>query len=95
MQVPLKVGTTLDLIIWLDQTKLRTAALVTSIHPGFGIGVKFIAMGKSERHQLEEHLAKEASRKKDTAARLGISTTPGTQTSALGPRLPETLKSRS
>jgi hypothetical protein len=93
MQMPLKVGNTLELAIWLDESKLRTAGLVTSSHPGFGIGVKFIAMGRNERQQLEQYLSKQSG-KTVSLTRLGTAK----PTSAPGEnsvQIPQTVKDHS
>lgn len=60
MMIPLPVSTQLDLVIWLESGKLATPGLVTSSHAGFGVGVKFIGMGKPERQMLEDYLARQA-----------------------------------
>jgi hypothetical protein len=60
MMIPLPVSTQLDLVIWLGNSKLATPGLVTSSHAGFGVGVKFIGMGKPERQVLEQYLAEQA-----------------------------------
>ncbi|MGE5204290.1 MAG: PilZ domain-containing protein [Chlamydiota bacterium] len=60
MMIPLPVSTQLDLVIWLRNSKLATPGLVTSSHAGFGVGVKFIGMGKPERQLLEQYLAEQA-----------------------------------
>ena len=60
MMIPLPVSTQLNLVIWLDNGKLATPGLVTSSHAGFGVGVKFIGMGKPERQMLEQYLAAQA-----------------------------------
>ena len=47
--MPLRVGTKIELVLWLDAAKISTAGMVTSSHPGFGLGVKFIGMLQAER----------------------------------------------
>lgn len=59
MMIPLPVSTQLDLVIWLESGKLASPGLVTSSHAGFGVGVKFIGMGKPERQMLEHYLAQQ------------------------------------
>jgi hypothetical protein len=56
MMIPLKVATKLDLTVWLDNAKICTAGMVTSSHPGFGVGIKFIGMAKPDRERLERYL---------------------------------------
>jgi hypothetical protein len=60
MMIPLKVGAKLNLAIWLDAVKITTAGMVTSSHPGFGIGIKFIGMAGADRERLQEYLKKQA-----------------------------------
>jgi hypothetical protein len=60
MMIPLKVGTKLEVAIWLDSSKISTAGMVTSSHPGFGVGVKFIGMLPADRECLQEYLKKQA-----------------------------------
>jgi hypothetical protein len=69
MMIPLPVSTQLDLVIWLESGKLATPGLVTSSHAGFGVGVKFIGMGKPERQMLEQYLAQQATVSRPAAAR--------------------------
>ena len=56
MMIPLKVATKLDLTVWLDSAKITTAGMVTSSHPGFGLGVKFIGMLPADRERLQAYL---------------------------------------
>ena len=69
MMIPLPVSTQLDLVIWLESGKLATPGLVTSSHAGFGVGVKFIGMGKPERQLLEQYLAEQAAVSRPATAR--------------------------
>lgn len=69
MMIPLPVSTPLDLVIWLESGKLATPGLVTSSHAGFGVGVKFIGMGKPERQLLEQYLAQQAAVSRPAAGR--------------------------
>lgn len=71
MMIPLPVSTQLDLVIWLEKGKLFTPGLVTSSHAGFGVGVKFIGMGKPERQMLEEYLAEQAVLSRPAGKRVG------------------------
>lgn len=71
MMIPLPVSTQLDLVIWLGNNKLATPGLVTSSHAGFGVGVKFIGMGKPERQTLEQHLAEQATQSRPAGRRAG------------------------
>jgi hypothetical protein len=69
MMIPLPVSTQLDLVIWLENGKLTTPGVVTSSHAGFGVGVKFIGMGKAERQILEQYLAAQAASSRPRASR--------------------------
>jgi hypothetical protein len=69
MMIPLPVSTQLNLVIWLNRGKLATPGLVTSSHAGFGVGVKFIGMGKPEREMLEQYLAEQAALSRPAGAR--------------------------
>jgi hypothetical protein len=71
MMIPLPVSTQLDLVIWLESGKLSTPGLVTSSHAGFGVGVKFIGMGKPERQALEQYLAQQAVLSRPAGSRAG------------------------
>ncbi|HJS97779.1 MAG TPA: PilZ domain-containing protein [Terriglobales bacterium] len=74
MMIPLPVSTQLDLVIWLENGKLATPGLVTSSHAGFGVGVKFIGMGKPERQMLEQYLAQQPAMRRpvtDRASKAG------------------------
>jgi len=75
MMIPLPVSTQLNLAIWLDRGKLETPGLVTSSHAGFGIGVKFIGMGKPERQALEQYLAEQAVLSRPAGIRVRAATT--------------------
>lgn len=75
MMIPLPVSTQLNLTIWLDRCKLDTPGLVTSSHAGFGVGVKFIGMGKPERQALEHYLAEQAVLSRPAGARARAATT--------------------
>lgn len=70
MMIPLPVSTQLDLVIWLESTKLSTPGVVTSSHAGFGVGVKFLGMGKPERQILEKYLAAQAASSRPRAGRV-------------------------
>lgn len=56
MMMPLRVGSKVELSIWLDAAKIMTAGMVTSSHPGFGLGVKFIGMLAADRERLQAYL---------------------------------------
>ena len=74
MMIPLPVSTQLTLVIWLDRGKIETPGLVTSSHAGFGVGVKFIGMGKPEREILERYLAEQAVLSRPAGARARAAT---------------------
>jgi PilZ domain len=61
MMNPLRVGTKLELAIWLESSaKISTAGMVTSSHAGFGVGIKFIGMLSADRECLREYLQKQS-----------------------------------
>lgn len=60
MMNPLRVGSKLELAIWLESAKISTAGMVTSSHPGFGVGIKFIGMLSADRESLREYLKKQS-----------------------------------
>jgi hypothetical protein len=60
LMMPLRVGTKIELVLWLNDAKISTAGMVTSSHPGFGLGVKFIGMLQADRDCLREYLKRQA-----------------------------------
>jgi hypothetical protein len=42
MNLTLKVGTKLNIVLWLDQDKVSTQAVVATCHPQFGNGISFL-----------------------------------------------------
>ena len=58
MPMPLHKGTPLKVVLWLDAMKVQSDAVVSNARPGFGMGVKFIALPGEERAKLEGYLAK-------------------------------------
>jgi hypothetical protein len=56
MMMPLRVGSKVEVTIWLDAAKITTAGMVTSSHPGFGLGIKFIGMLPADRERLRAYL---------------------------------------
>ena len=54
----LDVGTKLDIVLWLDQQKLSTRAVVVTCHPQFGNGISFLMFPENEarlRAFLDSH----------------------------------------
>lgn len=78
MMIPLKVATKLDLTVWLDSAKITTAGMVTSSHPGFGVGIKFIGMAKPDRERLERYLESQM-KQSPVKTKLGPGTTEATK----------------
>ena len=58
MPSPLKVSTTLDIVLWLGVSKLRLKAEVVHTTPGYGVGFRFVNTSQTERELLEQYLAK-------------------------------------
>ncbi len=56
MMMPLRVGSKVDISVWLEAVKISTAGMVTSSHPGFGSGIKFIGMLPADRERLQGYL---------------------------------------
>lgn len=60
MPAPLPRESQLDILLWLNETKLRLQASVASAAPGFGIGVRFLNVAPQDRDLLAgfvRHLA--------------------------------------
>jgi hypothetical protein len=54
MPIPLPLGTTFEIAMWLGETKLPLQGQVASVAPGFGNGVKFLHLAPG----IQEHLAR-------------------------------------
>lgn len=57
MPSPLAIGTQLQLVLWLGNTKLRLEGEVASSAPGFGIGIRFLQISPENRNTLESYVA--------------------------------------
>jgi len=55
-QLPLPVGTHLDIELWLDQDRMNTAAIVRTCDPGVGMGIEFIGFSKNDADHLQRSL---------------------------------------
>ncbi|MGA7925855.1 MAG: PilZ domain-containing protein, partial [Candidatus Sulfotelmatobacter sp.] len=60
--IPLKVNTSLEIALWLGETKLRLKGEVASTAPGFGIGVRFVNTSQQDQELLERHITSIAQR---------------------------------
>jgi|SRR5450432_1249096 len=58
MPMPLRIGTQLKIVIWLDSVKLQASAVVSNIRPGFGMGLHFLGLPSEEKSKLEVYLSK-------------------------------------
>ena len=56
MPMPLAKDTKLKLVFWIKETKLTTAAEVSSSRPGFGIGIRFLEMPDEDRERLQQFI---------------------------------------
>jgi c-di-GMP-binding flagellar brake protein YcgR len=51
-----KVGTKVDLVLWLADEKLATKAVIVTHHPAFGNGMEFVDMPQDDRAKLQRFL---------------------------------------
>jgi hypothetical protein len=56
MSFTLPVGSKLDLILWVEDARLPTKALVVTHHPQFGNGIEFLYMSQEDRTKLAQFL---------------------------------------
>jgi len=56
MPMPLKVGTSLKVGLWIKDSKLWASGKVVNSRPGFGIGVQFTAMTPEDADRLRSFL---------------------------------------
>ncbi len=54
--IPLKVNTSLEIALWLGETKLRLNGEVASTAPGFGSGMRFVNTSQQDQELLEQHI---------------------------------------
>ncbi len=52
----LEVGTKLDIVLWLDQQKVNTRAVVVTRHPQFGNGISFVSLSPENEARLRSFL---------------------------------------
>lgn len=58
MPMPLRKGTHLKVVLWLNTVKVHTNAVVSNTRPGFGMGLHFTGLPAEERAKLEAYIAK-------------------------------------
>ena len=56
MNLTLDVGTKLDIVLWLDQQKVCTRAVVVTRHPQFGNGISFLSVSPDNEARLRAFL---------------------------------------
>jgi hypothetical protein len=56
MGIPLKQDQKVKIGLWIQEFKLWVHGVVISSTPGFGIGVKFTEVSKSDCERLQQHL---------------------------------------
>lgn len=56
MPIPLKVGTKVEIALWLGSSKLRLKGEVVSASPGFGNGVRFAEISPQDQEFLQKHV---------------------------------------
>jgi hypothetical protein len=56
MPIPLKIGTTLKVALWVQETKVWVSGKVVNSRPGFGIGIQFTAIKPEDTERLRSFL---------------------------------------
>ena len=56
MSFTLAVATRVDLVLWVEEARLPTKALVVTHHPQFGNGIEFLDLSQEHRIRLEHFL---------------------------------------
>jgi c-di-GMP-binding flagellar brake protein YcgR len=56
MSFTLAVGCKLDLVLWVNDARLATKAVVVTHHPQFGNGIEFSEISQEDRSKLEQFL---------------------------------------
>jgi hypothetical protein len=56
MSFTLAVGTKIDVILWVEDARLPTRALVVTNHPQFGNGIEFLDMSTEHQARLTQFL---------------------------------------
>lgn len=73
MSFTLPVGTKMDLVLWVEDARLPTKALVVTHHPQFGNGIQFLDMSEQDQAKLAQFLktCEEPSKEKPEATASG------------------------
>jgi hypothetical protein len=58
MSIPLPIGTSFDIALWLGESKLYLRGQVVSLQPGFGNGVSFIDVAPADQERLRQFIEK-------------------------------------
>lgn len=56
MMIPLQQGTRLKISLWLKENKVLAEGVVVHSRPGFGVGIRFTEMSRSDAERLQEFL---------------------------------------
>jgi hypothetical protein len=56
MSFTLAVETKLDLVLWIEDKRLPTKAVVVTHHPQFGNGIQFVGMSEEDQNKLAHFL---------------------------------------
>jgi hypothetical protein len=56
MPIPLPAGTTFEMAMWLNETKLHLSGQVASLAPGFGNGIRFLNVSEEHAEQLRRFI---------------------------------------
>jgi len=56
MNFTLQVGSRLNLVLWLEDEKITTSAVVVTHHPYFGNGIKFVNLAQAAQTKLKQFL---------------------------------------
>jgi hypothetical protein len=77
MSFTLPIGSKLDLVLWVNDARLATKAVVVTHHPQFGNGIDFSEISREDHAKLAHFLKslKTASEKKPEAEASGESVT--------------------
>lgn len=73
MSFTLPVGSNLDIVLWVEETRLAMKAVVVTHHPQFGNGIKFLDMSQEDQARLAHFLksCEEAGNEKPEATASG------------------------
>jgi c-di-GMP-binding flagellar brake protein YcgR len=56
----LDVGTKVEIVLWLDDQKLKAQGVVATRYPQVGNGIDLVEMAPEDRQKLERHIAAHA-----------------------------------